>query len=135
MDGLIPKLEMKMINDDESKYADVPSDFPRPASFGALPGAQPKIIVTEYKGKFYPPEGTPPEIHERWQNCEELARQFASELRLDKAANVTLRTETEMLEQHFRIFRKSWLTEDEAKWMIRRMSQILGWPVPPAAST
>ena len=124
-----------MIDDDESKYEDVPSDFPRPVSLSALPGMQPKIVVTEYKGKFYPPEGTPPEIYERWHRCDELAREFASELRKDKAANVTRMTETEMLEHHLKNFSKSWLSEEEAKWMVRRMSQILGWPVPPGAST
>lgn len=125
---------MNLIDDDESRYAEVPSDFPRPASFGTLPGTQPKLIVTEYKGKFYPPEGTPPEIYERWQNCEELAREFASESRKNKAANVTRMTETEMLEHYLKIMIKSWMSEDEAKWVVRRMSQILGWPVPPGAS-
>lgn len=124
-----------MIDDDENRYSEVPPDFPRPASFSALPGSQPKVIVTEYKGKFYPPEGTPPQVYERWQSCEELLQQFASEARKDKAANITRMTETEMLERYLRIFSKSWLSEDEAKWMVRRMSQILGWPVPPAAAT
>ena len=123
-----------MIDDDEGKYADVPSDFPRPALFSTLPSVQPKVVVNGYIDKFYPPKGTPPEIYERWQCCEELARQFASESRKDKAANVTLMTETEMLEWYLRIFSKSWLSEDEAKWMVRRMSQMLGWPVPSAAS-
>jgi hypothetical protein len=36
-----------MHENDEADYAKVPSDFPHPVALGAVPGAQPKLLVTE----------------------------------------------------------------------------------------
>jgi hypothetical protein len=124
----------KMTVQDEKKYLEVPSDFPRTSLLGAIPGTQPKFIATQYKGKFYPPGCTPPELYERWQNCEDIVQEFAYELKRDKADNLMLRSETETLDKYLKIFSSSWLSEDEAKWVIRRIAHLLSWPVPTSAS-
>jgi len=64
-------------DNEEAKFSLVPVDFPRPVHIGAIAGAQPKVLVVEYKGRFYPAGGTPPERYERWDICEDLATQFA----------------------------------------------------------
>ncbi len=50
-----------------------PADFPRHVHLGAVPGAQPKLLMTQYLGRFYVPGCTPPELLERWSICEDLA--------------------------------------------------------------
>lgn len=32
---------------DDPRYAEVPADFPRPVHLGALPGAQPKLLMVK----------------------------------------------------------------------------------------
>ena len=59
---------------DDARYAQVQADFPRPAHHGAVPGVQPKLLMTQYKGRIYVPGCTPPEISQRWDVCEELNR-------------------------------------------------------------
>jgi len=119
---------------DESEYAKVPSDFPRGVSTGAVPGTQLKILVVQYKGTFYPAGSTPPEVYERWIGCEEIAQELASEAKRDKADKLTRRTESEMLQWYLDILSKSWMTLSEAKWIVRRMGDILNWSVPMSAS-
>ncbi|MDN4056478.1 hypothetical protein QPK32_25805 [Massilia sp. YIM B02763] len=123
-----------MTAQDENEYLEVPSDFPRPGLLGAIPGSQPKFIATQYKDKFYPPGCTPPEQYERWKSCEEIVQEFAYELKRDKADNLLLRSEIETLDKYLKIFSSSWLSENEAKWVIRRIALLLSWPVPTSAS-
>jgi hypothetical protein len=118
----------------ESEYAKLPPDFPRAVSTGTVPGTQPKILVVQYKGIFYPAGATPPELYERWRDCEEIAQDLAFEAKRDKADNLTRRSESEMLQRYLHILSKSWMTLNEAKWIVRRMGEILNWSVPTSAS-
>jgi hypothetical protein len=119
---------------DESDFAKVPSDFPRTTLSGAVPGSQPKVLVTRYREAFYPSGCTPPERYERWKACEEIAQELAFEANRDKTDRITNRTEVEMLQKYFEILCRSWMSLDEAKWIVRRMGEILGWPVPTSVS-
>ncbi|MCS0627867.1 hypothetical protein NX786_00705 [Telluria mixta] len=124
-----------MIEADKYEYEKIPSDFPHPLSLGAVPGTQPKVLVREYEGKFYPLGCTPPEVYERWRDFEEVASLLAFEAQRSKTDNITLMSDIEMLSQYFEIVnQKSWISEDEAKWIIRRVGQILSWPVPMSVS-
>lgn len=88
---------------DESEaalFAALPSDFPRPIHLGAVPGAEAKFLMTRYRGHFYSPGCTPPELLERWNNCEDLAQQLAVKSRESKAGKRSHMSETEILDQY-----------------------------------
>lgn len=124
-----------MIEDDEEKYAELPSDFPRPIYLYAVPGAQPKFLVTNYKGKFYSAGCTPPELYERWQVCETIAKELSIKSRESKFGKRSHMSEVAILEQYLmRLIATHWTSEEEAQWIIRRVAQLLHWPVPPTAS-
>lgn len=116
------------------QYAQVPADFPRPVHLGAVSGAQPKLLMTEYKGRFYSPGGTPPEIFARWDMCEDLARQMSAKSLESKAGKRSHMSEIEILGQYLpRLIATRWTSEDEARWVIRRVAALLDWPIPLAA--
>jgi hypothetical protein len=120
--------------DDDARYAQVPPDFPRPAHYGAVPGLQPKLLVTQYKGRFYMPGCTPPEIVLRWDVCEDLARQLSAKSVESKAGKRRHMSELEILGQYLsRLIATRWTSEEEARWVIRRAATMLGWPIPPEA--
>lgn len=118
----------------EEQYAQVPADFPRPVHLGAASGAQSKLLTAEYKGRFYSPGSTPPEIFARWDMCEDLARQMSAKCLESKAGKRSHMSELEILEQYLpRLIATRWTSEPEARWIIRRVAAMLDWPVPPAA--
>lgn len=122
---------------DESEaalFAAMPPDFPRPPSLGAVPGAQAKFLMTRYQGRFYSPGCTPPELLERWNNCEDIAQQLSVKSRESKAGKRAHMTETEILDQYLpRLIATGWVSEAEAKWVMRRTAELVGWQVPPSA--
>lgn len=121
-------------DDEEANYAQVPADFPRPLHLGAVSGAQPKLLMVKYHGRFYSPGCTPPELYERWDVCEDLARQLAEKSLESKAGKRSHMSEIEILDQYLpRLIATRWTSEPEARWVIRRAAAMLGWPKPPAA--
>lgn len=54
----------------------IPADFPRDAGLGAVPGAQPKLLVRQEAGRYVtgPSES---EHRARYEMCEDLACQLA----------------------------------------------------------
>lgn len=113
----------------------IPADFPRPQLHSAVAGNQCKLLLVQYRGKFYPPGGTPPELFERWDICEDLARQFASKASESKSGKRAQMSEQEILDQYcVRAMRTGWGSDDEMRWVIRRCAAILGWPVPASAA-
>lgn len=124
-----------MNEDHELEYLKVPSDFPRPVSTGALPGNQPKFLVTSYQGKFYLPGCTPQEIYERWQICEEIVQQLAIKSREAKKGKLSHMSESAILEQYFlRLIRANLTSEAEARWVIQRVATVVEWPIPPLST-
>ena len=123
---------------DESEaalFAALPSDFPRPKNLGAVSGAQAKFLMTRYQGRFYSPGCTPPELIERWSACEDIAQQLSVKSRESKAGKRAHMTETEILDQYLpRLVATNWTSDAEARWVIRRTAELLGWPAPPSAS-
>jgi len=110
----------------------VPSDFPHPAHAGAVAGAQPKLLLVEYEGQYYSPGCTPPDLLQRWEVCEDLARQFAAKSLEAKAGKRAHMSELEILEQYLsRLLTTKWVSNEEASWVIRRAAEILSWPAPP----
>lgn len=124
----------KLTSPGEDDYAQVPSDFPRPVHYGAVGGAQPKLLMTQYNGRFYSPGCTPPEVWERWQTCEDLVKHLCAKSLESKAGKRAHMSELEILEQYLpRLIATRWTSEEEARWVIRRVAAVLSWPVPPAA--
>jgi hypothetical protein len=118
----------------ETEYAQVPLDFPRPVHHGTVSGAQPKLLMTQYQGRFYIPGCTPPEVFQRWDVCEDLAKQLSAKSIESKAGKRRHLSDVEILNQYLpRLIATRWTTEEEARWTIRRTAAILGWPVPAAA--
>lgn len=127
--------EAPSIVDDDIKFEQVPSEFPRPVHHGAIGGAQAKVLMTSYKGRFYPPGCTPPELFRRWDASEDLARQLAEKSLESKAGKRADMSEVGILDQYLsRLIATNWRSEPEARWVIRRAAAILGWPVPDAAN-
>lgn len=113
---------------------DVPADFPRPKHLGAMPGAQPKILATQYEGRFYSPGCTPPELHARWQQCISLVEQFVPACIETKVGKRKAMPEAEILDQYLRrLIETRWRSEEESRWVICETAKLLGWPTPEAA--
>lgn len=62
---------------DESTTSIVPNDFPREGPIVSIAGVQPKMAARLIDGK-YVVGWTPEELQERYESCEDLARQLAS---------------------------------------------------------
>jgi len=112
----------------------VPADFPRPTVHSAVAGFQAKLALATYRGRFYSPGGTPPELFSRWQVCEDLAQQFIIKSRECKLGKRSHMSEVDILDQYCtRAMTMGWGSDDEMRWVIRRASALLQWPVPPSA--
>ena len=119
---------------EEPDYSKIPSDFPRPEVGGAVSGFQPKLLLTSYQGQFYAPGCTPPELYARWDRCEDLAQQMAAKALESKRGKRAGMSELDILDQYLpRLIATKWTSEAEARFIIRRAAQILGWPTPAAA--
>lgn len=125
------------MNDDAPEIVDdgkVPADFPRPVHMGALPGAQPKLLMVRYGGRYYSPGCTPPELWERWDICEDLARQFCQKSLDNKVGKRAHLSESAILDQYLeRLLKTGWGSDAEMRWVIRRAAVLANWPMPPAA--
>jgi hypothetical protein len=119
---------------DDARYAQVPADFPRPVHLGALPGAQPKLLMVKYGGGYYSPGCTPPEIWERWDVCEDLAQQFCQKSLENKAGKRAHLSETAILDQYLeRLLKTGWGSDAEMRWVIRRAADLAHWAAPESA--
>lgn len=113
---------------------DVPADFPRPKHLGAVPGAQAKILVTQYQGRFYSPGCTPPELYANWKHCMSLVEQFVSACIETKAGKRREMLEVDILDQYLtRLIDTGWCRSEECRWVICETAKLLGWPTPDAA--
>ncbi|MES2151884.1 MAG: hypothetical protein V4508_19060 [Pseudomonadota bacterium] len=119
---------------DDARYAQIAIDFPRPSHLGALPGLQPKLLMVMYGGRYYSPGCTPPELWERWDICEDLARQFCQKSLDNKTGKRAHMSEAAILDQYLeRLLKTEWGSAAEMRWVIRRAAELAHWPMPPAA--
>lgn len=120
-----------LLSQNDERYALVPDDFPRQIYSGAVSGAQPKYIMVKYSGKYYIPGNTPPELYERWDICEDLAKQFSKKSLESKAGKRAHMSEEEILQQYFdRLLEAGWVSDVEGQWVIGRVAALIDWPVP-----
>lgn len=123
-----------LIEDFEPDYSKVPVDFPRPETLGAVSGFQPKLLLKQHGDKFYASGCTPRELYKRWDRCEDLANQLAVKSLESQQGKRSHMSEIEILDQYLpRLIATKWTSEAEARFIIRRAAEILGWPVPASA--
>lgn len=127
-------MSSKNVEDKAAQYAQVPENFPRPVHMGALPGAQPKLLMLKYEGRFYSPGCTPPELWERWDTCEHLAHQFCRKSLDSKLGKRASMSEAEILDQYLeRLLKTGWGSDSEMRWVIRRAAELAHWQAPESA--
>lgn len=74
------------------------------------------------------------EVFQRWDVCEDLAKQLTTNSAESNVGKWSHMSEVEILDQYLpRLIATKWVTEEEARWFIRRAAAMLGWPVTPAA--
>ncbi len=113
----------------------VPDDFPNPPSTGSVSGTQPKFLAAEWNGKFYIGL-TPPELFARWEIVEDLAQQMMTKLLKPRAEKYANLSEVAILDQYLtRLYQSGFGSEQEMRWLIRRVAHLLNWPIPDKAQT
>ncbi len=106
----------------------IPADFPTTALLGAISGAQAKLLLTEFEGKFCSPGTSPLERFQRWDICEDLARQFSEKSLQSKAGKRSHMSEIEILQQYYdRLLKTGWVSDAEGVWVIHRVAAMLSW--------
>lgn len=103
---------------------DVPEDFPRIAIPAVVTGVQPKIGVREIDGRYVAGQ-TEEERYERWDVCEDLARQLLRVAKKEEVERPEQSRETTLRRVRISVSQKSWCSEDELDWLIGRLAALL----------
>lgn len=121
---------------DTPNYAEVPADYPYHPLHGAVPGYQPKLLLTSSaNGKFYSPGNAPHERWHDWNYSRALASAMAQKCLESKAGKRANMTEAEIILQYYHRAVKAngrYGTEEQLKWTFTQVSKALGWPLPEA---
>ena len=114
--------------DVELRRALIPLDFPDQPQAAAIGGAQSKIALVSYGGKYYAPGTSPPEVLARWELCEDLAHQFVERCRLTEKGKYAHLSRQEILQQYLeRLLRTGWGSDTDMRWVINRTANLLSW--------
>lgn len=110
---------------------EVPADFPRKLPTGTVAGVQPKLLVRKV-GDHYLDAWTEEELKIRYDNCEDLALQFAAYCRRKASENPEWTREFNLERAATGLAQKvragTWdVTPDEAAWIVDRFKKILEW--------
>lgn len=105
----------------------VPADFPRTATVGAVPGAQPKLLVRKEAGRFTPVMLSESDIQARHELCEDLVQQllrYSARKQSERPgwtpAQVHARVAASVRQKAF-----GWgLSPAEAEWVLRRWAAL-----------
>ncbi|AZG13782.1 hypothetical protein [Cupriavidus pauculus] len=112
---------MKTIN-----ITEVPEDFPRRSIPAVVSGVQSKIGVVLSEGRYFAGE-TPESRYERWDICEDLARQLAPVAQKDGAKHPEHSIEQTLARLRVSVSQKGWVSEAELDWLMNRIRVILEW--------
>jgi len=110
--------------DVDSSGGPIPADFPQPEAQGAVPGAQPKLLLVKVGDSYFPPS-TDTSIEERHGVCADLVSQLTPYARKKLALHPHWGTEgleARLLEA---IEKKRWLSGAEARWIVQRVLEGL----------
>lgn len=105
---------------------EIPDDFPRRSIPAVVSGVQPKIGVVLSDGKYYAGE-TPEERYERWDICEDLARQLAPVAQKDAVKHPEHSVEQTLRRVRISVSQKGWVSEAELDWLLKRIRALLEW--------
>lgn len=110
----------------------VPADFPWQLQTGSVSGAAPKLLlVRNDDGSYGTPRLSAEERTERWEICEDLAKQFAGAALKSKSGKRSDWREEDILQQYLpRLLKMGWASSSESSWILRRAGVILNWPLP-----
>lgn len=115
----------------------VPDNFPRASSYGAVPGAQPKLLLRKV-GDTYQSGPSDADVYKRYIVCEDLAQQlkvYASRKMTQNAwslQSVVSKIEEGVLKK---VRGRIWKFSDaEIAWTIGRLREILSDPATAGAS-
>ena len=99
---------------------DVPEDFPRGTAAATVPGVQLKFNARRINGRFVVGL-TPEELYERWDACEDLARQLAARTRRHQADGLITDLEVFYQDTERRVKAQPWgLSSSEVNWLMKR---------------
>ncbi|WP_458762840.1 hypothetical protein [Cupriavidus basilensis] len=108
------------------ELTDIPDNFPWHTLPAAVPGAQPKLGVVFWEGTYIAGQ-TPEERYERWDICEDLARQLAPVARKDAIKHPEHSREQTLRRVRISVSQKGWVSEAEMNWLLRRIKTLLEW--------
>lgn len=98
----------------------VPEDFPRGFTAPTIPGAQAKFTARVIDGRFVVGL-TDGELQERWEYCEDLARQLAERTRRKQAAGLIADLDAFYRATEHRVRGQGWdLSNNEINWLMQR---------------
>ena len=121
----VPTLEIEL------RRVFIPKDFPAEPRGAAISGANLKIALVTYGGKYYEPGTAPPEVLSRWEVAEDLAHQFVERCRITEKGKYAHLSRREILQQYLdRLLHVGWGTDADMRWVIRRTAFLLEWDIP-----
>lgn len=111
---------------EETLSSQVPVDFPHDTTPASLSGTQPKLAVRKIAGRFVVGL-TGPELYQRWDLCEDLARQLVSKTLKDQEKFPENSHGTTLRRMRRAIDGKRWTSVVETDWLMERLRVLLGW--------
>ena len=111
---------------EEKLSSQIPDDFPRDTMPASLSGTQPKLAVRKIAGRFVVGL-TGPELYQRWDLCEDLARQLVSKTLKDQEKFPENSHGTTLRRMRRAIEGKRWTSVVETDWLMERLRVLLGW--------
>ena len=108
----------------------IPDSFPREPCFGAVSGAQPKVLARK-AGDIFVAGQTEPERRERYEICLDLVLQLLPYCQRKQVEKPAWSIEDIVRKTHHAIRGKSWnFSGAEIEWVMARVAQGLQWPLP-----
>jgi hypothetical protein len=119
-------LDVEQLLIEENLSSQIPDDFPSDTTPASLSGSQPKLAARRIAGRIVVGL-TAPERYQRWDICEDLARQLVSKTLQDAAKFPEHSHDTTLRRMRRAIEGKRWTSVVETDWLMERLRVLLGW--------
>ena len=113
---------------DRSLYPGVPEDFPIEWVPGAVPGAQPKLLLVKEGEKFYRSGTAPSQVQEALEICVDLQQQLTDHC-IKKAA-MGQDPHALLLHVYKFLVQKDWCHPAQSLWICMQIANQLHWSLP-----
>jgi hypothetical protein len=118
-----------MSTNNDKKVADIPANFPRDATLGAVSGAQPKVLIRKI-GLNYFGGLTNDELRLRFDVCSDLVEQLIPYAERKQSEQPSCTTAVILRRIGRGIEAKKWgQSHNEIDWIVQTLAERLGWPV------